>query len=119
MTLDEFAQITLAVAAEGGIDTYAPTLIAEETVRVVQGIPPEVDHREAIQQVIRQSGLEHAAYFFGVRSGPQEITTGEHRDGRTRFVRILGLQAGFTLLEEDVCPWWTLDGAGEDPARDH
>lgn len=118
MTLDEFAQITLTVAAESGIDAYAPTLIAREAVQVVQGIPEQVDHREAIQQVIRQAGLEHADYFFGVRSGPREITTGHHRDGTTRFVRILGLGAGFSLLAEDACPWWTLDGAG-DPDRGH
>lgn len=119
MNLDEFTQITLSVVAEGGIAGYAPTLIAGEQVRVIQGIPEGYDHRRAIQEVIQQQGLANQEFFFGVRSGPQEITTGHHLDGSVRFVRILGLSQGFTVASVDHCGWWDLDRAGKGPATEH
>ncbi len=119
MTLDEFTQITLSVVAEGGIEAYAPTIIAGEQVRVVQGIPEGYDHRQAIQEVIRQQGLGNQEYFFGVRSGPQEITTGHHLLGSVRFLRILGLSQGFTVAAAEHCAWWDPGRAGQAPATEH
>lgn len=119
MNLDEFTQITLTVASESGIASYAPTIIAREQVRVIQGIPEGYDHREAIQEVILQSGLGTEEFFFGVRSGHQEITTGHHREGTTTFVRILGLQQGFTLVPAPACDWWTLDGPSQPRGSEH
>jgi hypothetical protein len=119
MNLDEFTQITLTVASEGGIASYAPTIIAREQVRVIQGIPEGYDHREAIQEVILQSRFENEEFYFGVRSGHQEITTGHHLEGSTRFVRILGLTQGFTLVPVETCEWWRLDGPGHQPGSEH
>ena len=106
MNLDEFTQITLQVASESGIDSYAPTIIAGEQIRVIQGIPEGYDHRRAIQEIIHQEGLGSGEYYFGVRSGSQEITTGHHLHGATQFVRILGLSQGFTILPVETCDWW-------------
>ena len=39
MDLAEFTQITLAVLEDQGTAAYAPTIIAGETVQVIQGIP--------------------------------------------------------------------------------
>ena len=106
MDLQEFTEITLAVAEEHGVAAYAPTLIAGEAVRVIQGIPSEVDHRDAIQQVIEEQGLSNADYFFGVRSGAQEITTGHHTADGITFMRISSMQQGFMVSPLEYCPWW-------------
>ncbi|MBI4913824.1 MAG: hypothetical protein HY823_13905 [Acidobacteria bacterium] len=113
MDLDEFTHITLAVASENGFASYAPTLIVGEQVQVIQGIPEGLDHREALQDVIRRTGLEGSDFLFGVRSGPGEITTGHHLGGATLFMRILELQQGFTLQPTPECAWWTLDRPGQ------
>ncbi len=114
MDLQEFTEITLAVAEEHGIGLYAPTLIVQGQVQVIQGIPPEVDHREALQQVVRRQGLEDREFFFGVRSGPQEITTGHHTLEGMAFMRISGLHQGFMVSKLEICPWW-----GGDPDVSH
>jgi hypothetical protein len=119
MNLDEFTQITLAIASESGIAAYAPTIIAREQVQVVQGIPEGYDHREAIQEVILQAGMQNEEFYFGVRSGSQEITTGHHFEGCTSFVRILGLTQGFRLAPTESCGWWRLDGSAEGSATQH
>lgn len=109
MDLREFTEITLAVVQEHGIEVYAPTIIAREAVRVIQGIPPEVDHREAIQITLRDQGLADQDFFFGVRSGPRELTTGHHTAEGTRFMRILGMQQGYMMVDVDGCDWWDPD----------
>jgi hypothetical protein len=119
VTLDEFTQITLTVASESGIANYAPTIIAGEQVRVIQGIPAGYDPRQAVQEVIRQEGLVNAEYYFGVKSGTQEITTGHHLEGATRFVRIVGLSQGYTIVPAETCDWWNLDGLGGTAGSDH
>ena len=112
MTLDEFTQITLSVLSEGSIATYAPTLLVHEQVQVIQGIPEGYDHRDAIQEVIERTGIAAAEYCFGVRTGPQEVTTGRHAEGLTEFQRIVGMGKGFTVVPEEACPWWRLDLQG-------
>lgn len=113
MDLNEFTQITMAVLEEHGTAAYAPTLIAGDTVQVIQGIPEGLDHREALQETLLRMGLEHAEFFFGVRSGPGEITTGYHTSAETRFQRISELRQGFVVSDLADCQWWTL-GQGRD-----
>ena len=110
MDLEEFTHITMAVAEEHGLATYAPTLILNEQVQVIQGIPGHIPHREAIQTVIQENGLAAQEYFFGVRSGPQEITTGHHTAQGTTFMRISALQQGFMVSDLEDCPWWMPTG---------
>ena len=113
MDLDEFTHITLAVLEDQGTAAYAPTIIADEMVQVIQGIPEGLDHREAIQETILRLGLEQSDFYFGVRSGPGEITTGFHTLVCTQFQRISELHKGFVISELEDCAWWTL-GQGRD-----
>ncbi|HEX9081410.1 MAG TPA: hypothetical protein VF768_03970 [Holophagaceae bacterium] len=113
MDLTEFTHITLAVLEDHGTEAYAPTIIAGDTVQVIQGIPDEVDAKEALQEMVLRLGLEQSEYFFGVRSGPGEVTTGHHDLGGTRFQRISQMHQGFMVSDLASCSWWTLDGGRE------
>ena len=113
MDLDEFTHLTLAVLEDQGAAAYAPTIISGETVQVVQGIPEGMDHREALQETALRLGLGQAEFYFGVRSGPGEITTGFHSPAGSQFQRISEMRQGFVVSTLEVCPWWTL-GEGRD-----
>jgi hypothetical protein len=113
MDLQEFTQITLAVLEEQGTAAYAPTIVADETVQVIRGIPDGLDPREAIQETALRLGLEQSDFFFGVRSGPGEITTGFHTAVDTRFQLISELHRGYVVSDLETCAWWTL-GRGRD-----
>ena len=113
MDLQEFTQLTLAVLEDQGTAAYAPTIIADETVQVIQGIPAGLDHREALQETALRLGLEQSDFFFGVRSGPGEITTGFHTAVDTRFQLISEMRQGFVVSDLEDCAWWTL-GQGRD-----
>ncbi len=113
MDLLEFTHLTLAVLEDQGTAAYAPTIIAEETVQVIQGIPPGLDPREALQQTALRLGLEQSDFLFGVRTGPGEITTGHHTAVDTRFQLISEMRQGFVVSDLEDCAWWTL-GQGRD-----
>jgi len=113
MDLDEFTHITLAVLEDHGTGAYAPTIIADETVQVIQNIPEGFDHREALQETILRLGLTQSDFYFGVKSGPGEVTTGFHTAVSTQFHRISEMRQGFVVSELDDCAWWTL-GQGRD-----
>jgi len=108
MNLNEFTQITLAVLEDHGTAAYAPTLMAGDTVQVIQGIPEGMDHRAALQETLHRLGLEHMDFYFGVRSGPGEVTTGFHTPAYTQFQLISELRQGFVVSELADCDWWTL-----------
>ncbi len=109
MDLQEFTHITLAVLEDQGAEAYAPTIIAGETVQVIQGIPEGMDPREALQETVLRLGLEQPEFFFGVRSGPGEVTTGFHTAVGTRFQLISAMRQGFVVSDLATCAWWTLD----------
>ena len=113
MDLQEFTQMTLAVLEDQGTAAYAPTIIADDTVQVIQGIPEGLDHRAALQETILRLGLEQSDFFFGVKSGPGEITTGFHTVAQTHFQRISEMRQGFVVSQLEDCTWWTL-GQGRD-----
>jgi len=113
MDLQEFTHITLTVLEEHGAAVYAPTIIAGEAVQVIQGIPEGYDHREALQETVLRLGLEQSEFFFGVKSGPGEITTGFHTPSGTHFQRISEMRQGFVVSDLEDCAWWTL-GRGRD-----
>jgi hypothetical protein len=113
MDLDEFTHITLAVLEDHGTAAYAPTIIADETLQVIQGIPEGLDHRAALQETILRLGLEQSDFFFGVKSGPGEVTTGYHTAVSTQFQRISEMHQGFVVSSLEDCAWWTL-GQGRD-----
>jgi hypothetical protein len=113
MDLDEFTHLTLAVLEDQGTSAYAPTILADERVQVIQGIPEGLDHRAAIQETIQRLGLDHSDFYFGVKSGPGEITTGHHTLACTQFQRISEMRKGFVVSEQEDCAWWTV-GQGRD-----
>jgi len=113
MDLDEFTHLTLAVLEDHGSAAYTPTIIADETVQVIQNIPEGFDHRQALQETILRLGLTQSEFFFGVKSGPGEVTTGFHTAVSTHFQRISEMRQGFVVSASDDCPWWTL-GQGRD-----
>ena len=103
MDLQKFTHITLAVLEDQGAAAYAPTIIAGETVQVIQGIPEGMDHRDALQETAVRLGLEQSEFFFGVRSGPGEITTGFHSPAGDTFQRISEMRQGFVVSDlEDL-----------------
>ena len=113
MDLQEFTQMTLTVLEDQGTAAYAPTIFADDTVQVIQGIPEGLDHRAALQETILRLGLQQSDFYFGVTSGPGEITTGFHTAVDTHFQRISRLRQGFVISEIEDCAWWTL-GQGRD-----
>ena len=113
MDLSEFTHLTLAVLEDQGTAVYAPTIVADDTVQVIQGIPEGLDHRAALQETVLRLGLGQSDFFFGVRSGPGEVTTGYHTAVSTEFQRISEMRQGFVVSELEDCAWWTL-GLGRD-----
>ena len=111
MNLETFSQATVNVIREDGISLYLPTILLTESqsFRVIEGIPVTVDHRVAIQNVIRRSGYERSEFFFGVRSAPQEITIGHHFPGQpTKFMIITESTDGYSSNRLETCEWWNV-----------
>lgn len=111
MTLESFAESTISVIRDDGIAEYLPTLVFPEAqeFRVIEGIPETVDHREAVQKVVRRSGLDGREFLFGVRSAEGEITLGHLRPGRpTPFMRITGAEGGYVATAMSECDWWEI-----------
>ncbi|HJW33561.1 MAG TPA: hypothetical protein VJ505_09385 [Holophagaceae bacterium] len=113
MNLEEFTHITLAVVEEQQDESYAPTLIVGDEVRIINGIPEGLDHRTAIQDVVRRLGLMDYEFLFGLRTGPHEVTTGHHTPLGIQIQRITELGKGYSISEVEECPWWDLHVGGE------
>ena len=111
MTLDEFTDITMMVLEEQGIASYAPTLVVQDVIQVVQGIPSDMDHRIAIQDFIQRMGLDATELLFAVKSGPTEVTTGSYSPQGSTFQLISRVPQGYTVAAMDTCDWWTLNNS--------
>ena len=111
MNLEEFTHITVAVLEEQKVATYAPTLIVGEQVQIVQGIPEGLDHREAIQDVVRRAGLSESEFLFGLRSAPHEVTTGHYTPVGIQVQRITEMAKGYTISGVEACLWWDQGGS--------
>lgn len=109
-TLEQFTDVTVTVVSEDGMADYVPMLMIPKlkTLRAIEGIPEDVDHRIAIQNSIRASGLESFEFFFGVRSGEREITTGHYTPDSLRFMKIVAADDGYLIKALDHCDWWQL-----------
>ena len=111
MTLRDFTDITINVIRESGIAEYLPTFVFPDTqhIQAIEGVPTEVDHRDAIQNVVRRAGYEKREFFFGVKSGPQRITVGHYRPGQpTEFMDITETTDGYCASEVELCDWWRI-----------
>lgn len=111
MTLESFAESTINVIRDDGMAEYLPTLAFPEAreFRVIKGIPETVDHRAAVQKVVRRSGLDGREFMFGVRSAEGEITLGHFCPGRpTVFMQIAETDAGYVATAIAECDWWEI-----------
>jgi hypothetical protein len=99
------------VIRKDGITDYLPTFAFPETkrIKVIKGIPNDIDHREAIQNVARRSGYETKEFFFGVRVLPSEIIIGHYRpERRTEFISITRGSEGYSAVPIAACEWWKI-----------
>ena len=110
LTLSGFIQTTLEVLQDNGIDTYLPTIIPlgspGKPVICIKGIPEEVDHRDAIQQVILEAGLNDSEFFFCVRNAENELVGGHYRESGTDFFGIRKSPLGYVSIPAPACDWW-------------
>ena len=115
MDLENFALATLEVLEEGNIATYAPTffLLPEEGFRVIEGIPHELDHPEALQDLAGRMDLGDTEFLFGVRSGEGEVTVGHYTPSGTQFLLISGSKRRFHITQLEHCTWWHFGPAGD------
>ena len=106
--LEQFAKTTIGVIQEDGLDGYLPTIMipSKKEIRAIEGIPDDVDHREAIQTVILRSKLESTEFLFAVKTGPHEITTGHYTPNSVSCLTIVELDTGFVLEPVHSCAWW-------------
>ena len=83
MTLREFVDMTIRAAGGGEWSEYLPTVAmpAAREIRVLEGIPGDVDHRVALVEYVSRNAWGDRELFFGVLSGPDEITCGRRRPG--------------------------------------
>ena len=101
--------MTINVIREDGIAGYLPTIVLTKTqeFRVIEGISAAVDHRTAIQDVIRRSGYEAKEFFFGVRSAPEQITIRHCRPGQPpEYMTIAKSSDVFSTKALQTCEWW-------------
>ena len=109
MKLRDFANTTINVITEDGIEGYLPTFVLVDTleIRAIQGIPTDVDHRDAIQNIIRRSGYETREFFFAVQSAPEQITIGHCQPNKsTMFMVINETTKGYMASKIASCNWW-------------
>ena len=109
MTLESFADSTIEVIKEDGIDEYLPTIALSKIneLRVIDGIPENIDHKEAIQNVVRRSGYDSQEFFWAVLSSPGVITLGHSKPGQaTRFMMITKEGERYKAAGTKDCEWW-------------
>ncbi|MBS0263919.1 MAG: hypothetical protein JSS02_18415 [Planctomycetes bacterium] len=103
--------MTINVIRADGLDGYLPTFVLPDTeeIRAIEGIPDDVDHREAVQNVVRRSGYKTREFFFGVQTAPRQITIGHFRPGQpTVFMRITESARGYSTRSLVACDWWKI-----------
>ena len=104
--LASFTETTRRVLTRDGMDEYLPTLLVGKDIRVIEGIPPNVDHREAIQKHAAKLGLLKGEFFFGVRTGPDRVTTGHFKPGSVECMSVVRSAEGLSVTEGADASWW-------------
>lgn len=102
----EFTKTTGEIVAEEGFAGYCPTLYHDEDLLVIEGIPDEVDHRDALHDMVRRHGLIDKEFMFGVRSGPDEIVTGHIRPDGSSFMSVCRVDGQIEVREQPEPAWW-------------
>lgn len=107
----EFANITMRIIDESDLSEYLPTLVDLESnhIVVIEGIPEDVDDREAIQNVIRRDRLDRRSFCFGVRSAPDRVTIGHYSMGESpQFMEIVRSDDGLEAQDVEQPGWWSI-----------
>lgn len=111
MTIQQFAEMTINVLRKVGNDGYLPMFVFLDTQEIlaIEEIPADVDHRDAIQNIIRRRGYKTREFYFGVQSAPQQITVGHFRPGLpTNFMTITETSDGYDTKPVSASAWWKL-----------
>jgi len=116
LTLDAFIESTLDYLRQHGPGAFLPTLIPPgrpaAPLMLIRGIPEEVDHREAIQRVILDTGLAEGSFLFCVRSGRDELVGGRYTPVSTEFFAIRETGGRYLSGRIPPCPWWRVAPRG-------
>lgn len=108
-TIEQFAQATVNVVGDTPIGEYVPTFALDGEVLVLEGIPEDIDHREAIQDHAKHNGWNGADFLFGVRSGENEITVGLYSPSGSEFALLRWVDESVHLQAIDRPGWWWLE----------
>lgn len=110
LTLQEFIETTLEVLESTGMEKYLPTLIPfgseEGPLMLIEGIPADVDPREALQEVVRLGEFNNSTFFFCVRAAVDELVGGLYSPAGTEFFAIRESSKGFLAGRVPACDWW-------------
>lgn len=110
-SLRDFANITMRIIGDDNLSEYLPTLVDLDSnhVRVIEGIPDDVDHRDAVQKTISRDGLGERSLCFGVKSGPGCVTVGFCSPGKApEFMEIVRTDEGLAARDIDRPEWWVV-----------
>ena len=106
--LQTFTQITTKILGDTPIDEYLPTFLVEKEVLTLDGIPDNVDHRDAIQRHAQKKGWHSRSFIFAVKSGDSEVTTGQYSPEGVTFMRVQQTGGGFSVSSIPTPVWWWL-----------
>lgn len=110
MDLRQFIDMTATIAKDD-FDGYLPTIMTpgDKKVSSIAGIPATVDHRTAVQEMIKARGLLSREFMVAVRSG-EEIDVLWHRPGQSiESGSIVRTPKGLVPEYDAPCKWWELD----------
>ena len=105
-TLTQFTRATLNLLRSHGIAEYHPTVVVDGDFYVIDNIPDDVDHRDALLKTIARDSLMKQDFLFAVRSADAEITLGQHVAETMDFTLIRALNDGFKVVPLAACDWW-------------
>jgi len=110
MTLKDFVEVTIEVA-EPDFDGFVPTIMlpSERRLLTIPGIPPTVDPRVAVQEMIEPSGLLGQEFFLAVKHGAEIYAIRHQPQNPVETGRIVRTEDGFQAEYGVPCPWWRLD----------
>ena len=110
LTFAQYICMTMLMLTSDGIAAHLPTLVVSDDhlVNVLEGIPAEVDQREALQDWIIGCGVP-SSFLFGVRSGLNEVTIGRCTSPKCEFVSIAEHDGRFETSSVAAPLWWHIE----------
>jgi len=90
------------------LEEYLPTFVVDDEVLVLEGIPADVDHREALQRHALGQGWDKRVFLFGVLSSKSTITTGRYDPHGSTFMTLERTATGCVTSPAETPNWWWL-----------